>query len=111
MVHWQPAPAGRPGGRYRDSVPQPTFLLAEPLRLATHGPRPHYQGPLRLLAGPHRVEGGWWHRVAGADGEVGMRNVARDYWLAASEHAGLLWIFQTRLDDDRTGWFLHGCFA
>ena len=111
MVHWQPALSGRPGGAYRDSVPQPTFLLAEPLRLATRGPRPLYQGPLQLLAGPHRVEGGWWHRVADAGGEVGMRNVARDYWLAASEHAGLLWIFQTRLADDETGWFLHGCFA
>ena len=47
-----------------------------------HGPRPVYQGALQLLAGPHRVEGGWWHRVALPGGAAGMRHVARDYWVA-----------------------------
>ena len=38
------------------------------------------------------------------------RNVARDYWVAFSEHAGLLWIFQTRLARE-PAWYLHGVFA
>lgn len=114
MCRWQPAggaPLRRWDARAPLSLPQPTFLLAEPLRLATRGPLPVYQGPLQMLAGPHRVEGGWWHRTLDADGCPAMHHVARDYWVAASAHAGLLWVFRTRLDGDETGWFLHGCFA
>lgn len=93
------------------ALPQPGFVLAQPLRLATQGDRPLYQGPLQLLAGPHRIEGGWWHRLAGAAGAERSGHVQRDYWLAWSAHAGLLWIFQTRLADDATAWYLHGSFA
>ena len=79
------------------------------------GPHPLYQGVLQLLAGPHRVEGGWWHRVALPDGAMETRHVARDYWVALSAHAGVLWVFQTRLvpdgDGQGTAWFLHGTFA
>jgi hypothetical protein len=33
---------------------------------------PLYQGVLRLLAGPHQVEGGWWHRLGeGSDVTTG----------------------------------------
>ena len=111
MSHWQPAPEPRPLklGRVVD-IPQPTFVLPEPLRLAIRGERPLYQGVLQLLAGPHRVEGGWWDRTT-EGGEQSTRNVARDYWVALSEHAGVLWVFQTRLADDETAWFLHGTFA
>jgi protein ImuB len=63
-----------------------------------------------LLAGPHRIEGGWWHRLESVEGEH-SGHVQRDYWLAWSAHAGLLWIFQTRLADDATAWYLQGCFA
>jgi protein ImuB len=28
-----------------------------------------------------------------------------------SAHAGVLWIYQTRLAQDRSAWFLHGVFA
>lgn len=91
-------------------LPQPTFLLPEPLRLAVRANRPLYQGALQLLVGPHRVEGGWWHRVEDAAG-VATRQVARDYWVALSEHAGVLWVFQTRVAGDAAAWFLHGMFA
>ncbi len=110
MCHWTPAPAPRPRRRNRAvEMPQPTFALPEPVRLATRDHRPIYQGVLLLLAGPHRVEGGWWHRVV-KDGEPESQQVARDYWVALSDHAGVLWIFQTRLADE-TAWFLHGVFA
>jgi protein ImuB len=111
MCHWRPAPNARPRKRLRTvDIPQPTFVLPAPLRLATRPERPLYQGLLQLLAGPHRVEGGWWDRTR-VDGEETTRNVARDYWVALSEHAGVLWVFQTRLANDETAWFLHGTFA
>ena len=111
MCHWQPAPQPRPRKPNRVvDIPQPTFVLPEPLRLATRGERPLYQGVLQLLAGPHRVEGGWWDRTT-QDGIAATRHVARDYWVALSEHAGVLWIYQTRLADEQTAWFLHGTFA
>jgi len=109
--HWQPAPQPLPRKRTRTtSTPQPTFMLPAPLRLAMRGHRPIYQGPLHLLTGPHRVEGGWWHRVK-RDGADDTEHVSRDYWVALSEHAGVLWIFQERLADDETAWYLHGTFA
>lgn len=109
--HWQPAPQPLPRKRVAPPpYPQPTFVLPEPLPLAVRDHRPLYQGPLHLLTGPHRVEGGWWHRV-GEGAAQQTRNVVRDYWVALSEHAGLLWIFQQRLADDKTAWYLHGSFA
>ena len=45
------------------------------------------------------------------DGQEEMRNVGRDYWVALGEHAGVLWVFQTRLANDQPAWFLHGTFA
>lgn len=44
---------------------------------------------LRLLSGPHCVEGGWWDRVTQHD-EACTRNVVRDYWVALSAPAGVL---------------------
>ena len=63
-----------------------------------------------LLAGPHRVEGGWWHRDDGS-ASPGSHHVMRDYWVALSEHAGVLWVFQQRLAGDAIAWYLHGWFA
>ncbi|MFA7580767.1 translesion DNA synthesis-associated protein ImuA [Castellaniella sp.] len=108
MQHWQPAPQPVPGPQAAPPrIPQPGFILSEPLQLAVHGNRPIYQGPLRLLAGPHRIEGGWWHRVD----EATNHHVERDYWVAFSQYAGVLWIYQVRLAGDATAWYLHGIFA
>lgn len=75
--------------------PQPAWLLGEPQALNL--------SPLQLLAGPHRVEAGWW------DGQ----SVARDYYVAHNEQAGLLWVFRERhvQDDQSSPLFLHGVFA
>jgi protein ImuB len=73
MQTWQPA-AGQGKPKLAKSqksqrsprvvdTPQPSWLLAKPLKLAVASERPMYQGPLQLVLGPHRVEGGWWHRV------------------------------------------------
>ena len=75
--------------------PQPAWLLAKPQALTQHN--------LQLLAGPHRVEAGWW----------GGQSVARDYYLAHTDQAGLLWVFCERhlLDTPSTRLFLHGIFS
>ncbi len=113
MNHWQPMNAKRPVTKMRQVPgPQPTWILKKPLRLDVKGDRPLYQGPLQLLLGPERVEGGWWHRVKDTEGNQQTLNVARDYWVALSQHAGALWIFQQRLSKDAaSSWFLHGLFA
>ncbi len=85
----------------------PTWLLATPLKLAVRQHRPLYQGPLALLAGPQRLETGWWDATT-----------LRDYFLARSEQAGLLWIYRERLtasqlaaDQAASHWYLHGLFG
>ena len=52
-----------------------------------------------LLAGPERIESGWWD---GADAR-------RDYFIAVDSERRWLWIFR----DPRPsgGWFLQGWFA
>ncbi|MBB6558836.1 protein ImuB [Acidovorax soli] len=111
MQRWpgaeEPRPRAAPGPC---QLPVPDWIFEEPLRLAERDHRPIYQGPLVMLLGPDRVEGGWWHRVGeGADAQ--QTNVQRDYWVAQSQHAGRLWIYQQRLANDETGWFLHGRYA
>ena len=64
----------------------PTWLLHPPLALAVLHHTPHYHGPLTLLAGPQRLEAGWFDTTA-----------LRDYFIAQSEQAGLLWVFCERL--------------
>ncbi|MES2948150.1 MAG: DNA polymerase Y family protein [Pseudomonadota bacterium] len=113
MNHWQPMNAKRHTTKVRQVPgPQPTWILKTPLELDVKDERPLYQGPLQLLLGPERVEGGWWHRVEDSDGGQRSLNVARDYWVALSQHAGALWIFQQRLPKDAgASWYLHGLFA
>lgn len=114
MNRWQPMNAKRPTTKVRQVPgPQPTWILKTPLKLDIKDERPLYQGPLQLLLGPERVEGGWWHRVKDTEGgDQRSLNVARDYWVALSQHAGALWIFQQRLPKDEiASWYLHGLFA
>lgn len=93
--------------------PQPSWMLEPPAPLTmvadAQGLRehPHYQGRLHWLAGPHRVEAGWWD-AASPDSAC-----ARDYYLASSPGAGLLWVFRARHTGNTSApaWFLHGLFA
>jgi protein ImuB len=113
MAHWQPINTKRPTSKVRQVAgPQPTWILKNPLKLDVRDDCPLYQGPLQLLLGPQRIEGGWWHRVKDADGGQLSLQVARDYWVALSQHAGALWIFQQRLPRNEAAcWYLHGIFA
>jgi protein ImuB len=112
MNRWQPMHAKRTSTKVRQVTgPQPTWILRTPLKLDVKEDRPLYQGPLQLLLGPERVEGGWWHRIQDEQGQRSL-NVARDYWVALSQHAGALWIFQQRLaKGEQASWYLHGLFA
>ncbi|HVL36454.1 MAG TPA: DNA polymerase Y family protein [Burkholderiales bacterium] len=72
---------------YRPPGPRPLWLL-EPRRLE--------EGAFDLLAGPERIESGWW------DGD----DAARDYFVARLPGASLGWIYR-----EAGEWFLHGLFA
>lgn len=99
--------------------PQPSWLLEPPLRLATRQDRPLLPPrgtPLQLLAGPQRLEGGWWGRPDEPDSPpAAPDHVQRDYYLAHEAQAGLLWIYHERLAGQAAAapasWFLHGVFA
>lgn len=95
-----------------DDALYPPWLLPQPLRLEVHNEKPHYHGPLRLLSREQRIETGWW--------DAGPQGLAlRDYFIARSEEAGLLWIYRERLaspDEETRGpvetrWFLQGLYA
>jgi protein ImuB len=109
MQTWQAAQA-RP--RFAKSVPGlpkdaifPSWLYARPLPLDVRNEKPQYQGPLRLLVGPQRLETGWWD--ASAEGPA-----VRDYFIARSDHAGLLWIYRERAGQaPAVRWYLHGVYA
>ena len=88
-------------------TPRPLWLLEEPQPLVERQQRPWWQGPLRLLAGPERIEGGWW------DGHF----VERDYFIAESDQSQWVWIFRTRAGGGDPQmppahrWFLQGIFG
>ncbi len=90
--------------------PLPCWLLGQALALPVDAQaRPLYQGALKLLAGPERIEAGWWDSgPPGATDGLALR----DYFLAQSEHAGLLWIYRERQPaPGATPWFLHGVYG
>ena len=93
-------------------IPRPLWLLPRPIALREHNQRPWWHGPLRLINGPERIEGGWWD----------CRLVQRDYFIAEDDHAQWLWIYRTRGGhDDGTAdgdaaerhatWYLQGIFG
>lgn len=84
----------------------PPWILRQPLKLQVKADKPCYQGPLQLLTRARRLEAAWWDAQGDAP-------VLRDYFIARSDAAGLLWIYRERLaaDQDRAQWFLHGLYA
>jgi protein ImuB len=78
---------------------RPFWLLAQPQALEEKESIPCHHGPLKLLAGPERIESGWWD---GAD-------MARDYFVARAANAALLWVYRER--SPAGAWYLHGIFS
>lgn len=117
MQRWVSAVAGANGQgapRHKPlSLPgatglQPPWILRQPMPLAVVQERPVYQGPLVLLAGPDRLETGWWITDCAGTGQDDL--TLRDYFVAESEHAGLLWIYRQRTGL-QLGWYLHGIYG
>jgi len=71
---------------------RPVWLLNRPRKLVT-------QENLCLIAGPERIESGWWD---GAE-------VRRDYYVAANGRGETFWIFREHRGEQ--GWYMHGVFA
>lgn len=115
MQRWQPAATtAAPTRKSKAKLPphlllHPPWLLREPLRLAMQGERPVYQGALTLLAGPERLESGWWSLLEVAETE-GQELALRDYYVARSPHAGLLWVYRRRSAGE-PAWFLQGVYG
>jgi protein ImuB len=77
---WDPRTYAAPG-------PRPVWLL-EPRKLK--------ETEFIALAGPERIESGWW------DGD----DAKRDYFIARLPNAALAWVFR-----EEGEWYLHGLFA
>jgi protein ImuB len=88
----------------------PTWLLPRPVKLSMKGETPCFGGPLRRLARMYRVETSWWEEQGPA---------LRDYFIARSPQAGLVWIYRERprnLAADLAAttqfdWYLQGLYA
>jgi len=102
--------APHPGVRGNADALYPPWLLPRPLPLEVHNSVPHYCGPLRRLTRLYRVETGWWE---------GGKPALRDYFIARSEEAGLVWIYRERAPSIGDGlertrefrWYLQGVYA
>jgi protein ImuB len=71
------------------TLPRPCWLLPQP--------QPLREAP-QLLAGPERIEAGWWEG----------RDCTRDYYLAQDAAGAQLWVFR---DLNNGAWFLHGLWS
>jgi protein ImuB len=78
---WDPREFRLPG-------PRPLWLLKEEKKLR--------EGEFTPLAGPERIEAGWW------DGD----DAKRDYFVARLPDAALAWVYR-----EAGEWYLHGFFA
>jgi protein ImuB len=74
-----------------EPCPRPTWLLRRPVPLRGGEPI--------ILAGPERLETGWWD-----GGEV-----CRDYYVIETSLGQEAWAFCA--PDEQTGWMIHGWFA
>jgi protein ImuB len=82
------------------AAPRPLWMLATPQPLGERDGVPrHGRAPLELIAGPERIESGWWD---GGD-------VRRDYYVARGRGGLRLWVYRKR--DAGGGWWLHGVFG
>ncbi len=95
---WRRTTPGEKGESF-DFPPRPAWLLPEPQALDEIDGRPCRGGFLHLIAGPERIESGWWDR----------QPAERDYFVAEDAAHARLWIFRELRG--RRRWFLHGIFG
>jgi len=100
---WAPAKPCAVGKLGIDDAPEstrPFWLLQKPIALLVRDHRPFYGSRLALVAGPERIEAGWW------DGGLAQR----DYYIAQGVDCACYWIYSERCAGERH-WFLHGLFG
>ena len=96
------ASAGQPMAASCTVGPRPSWLLSEPRRLAVRAHRPVLDSSLDLLAGPERIEAGWWDDAP----------ITRDYFIAENAAGLLLWVYRERLPaTGKALWYLQGLFG
>jgi len=91
---------------YQWPLPRPLWLVEPPIALSERNNRPYLDSPMRLLAGPERIETGWWEQAP----------AQRDYFIAEDASHRLFWVFMARLPKNdgtgrQAGWFLHGRYG
>jgi len=84
--------------RELDETPHCTALAHRPAWLLPK-PRRCDIGRYEILAGPERIESGWW------DGH----DCRRDYFIVRDAHGSTLWAFHEY--KPRHGWYVHGVFG
>ncbi|HZO02745.1 MAG TPA: DNA polymerase Y family protein [Burkholderiales bacterium] len=82
---WDPRECSTPG-------PRPIWLMSVARKLGEH--------EFVLLAGPERIESGWW------DGD----DARRDYFVARLPNGALAWVYREE-GLGSPNWYLHGLFA
>jgi protein ImuB len=96
------APSGDPAHWPR--LKRPVWLLGQPQPLRDEGGTPLLSGrPLWLVAGPERIEAGWWDDAC----------AERDYFIAQDHDGALLWVYRFRRAPEvgEVGWYLQGRFG
>ncbi|HUH40392.1 MAG TPA: DNA polymerase Y family protein [Castellaniella sp.] len=81
---------------------RPLWLLDPVIALPTPGGHhPVWNGaPLVLMAGPERIEGGWW--------VAGQAPIGRDYFIARDARGARYWVYR---EHHAGRWFLQGLFG
>lgn len=88
---WRRDAGDTPATPAQEALPRPTWLLERPVPLR--------EARLHLLAGPERIETGWW------DG----KDAQRDYYVAETSQGQRAWVFCAA--GEHGPWMLHGWFA
>ncbi len=96
-VHVSAGPAGEPAPAGPHCAQRPFWLMPQPQALGRHRRQLRWNGPLRLVYGPERIEDNWWQEA-----------VSRDYYIAEDGQGQYYWVFRDRLG---LGWHIHGIFA
>jgi protein ImuB len=99
MVSARSASTGGPLLTNLPGLPRPLWFFPKPISITERQNRPFYQSQLNLLAGPERIESGWW------DNHL----VQRDYFIAEDEQNNLYWLYRQRFPTP--GWFIQGRFG
>ena len=93
------APISHQASTAAEEPASPSFRFGQRPVWLLRRPAPVERKELTLLAGPERIEAGWW------DGQ----DVRRDYFVAKDPQGATLWVFRER--GGKRQWYLHGIFG